>query len=710
MSINVGTAIAYLEMDMSSFKNSIASAGADLKNFASEGGLQNVTNAMNSVGSELTKKVTLPIAGIGAAAANASMDFEAQMSKVNAISGATGEEMSKLKDQAIQLGADTNFSASGAAEGMELFASSGFKVNDIMKAMPGILDTAAAGGVTIAQAVDVAASSLNGFGMSADQVGHIGDVLAKLAGDTNAEILDTGEAMKYIAPVSKALGVSFEDTAASIGLLSNSGIKGTQAGTVLRGALTNLAKPTDTAAALMDNLGMKFFDANGKMLPMTDILTVLRDKTADLTQQEKAAAFAQIFGKEAMSGMLAMVDQGPDKFDELSKSLTNCDGSSKKMAGTMQDNLKGSIEAMKGSIETAAIKIGDVLAPMIRSCATWIADLVNKFSALPKPMQEFIVKVALVAAAIGPVLIIVAKLIESVRTVMSVFNGLKTAASVFSMLPAIINPPVLIIIGIIALIAAIVYVVIKNWDSLKVYFQAFFDFCKNLFNKLWEFFKWVFGGIADLAESIGNTIGSMITKIGEFFKNGIEGWKAIWTDLISFFKGVGGWIVDGLVGGLEKGWDKIFEVCGKIVRGIKSVFTNDSDGLGIHSPSRVFNEYGMNIGDGLVGGVDKKEELITSRFANLATKIRGLGNVEPNFDGLNNTDLAGAGSGSKTMLSALGGNSKQMSYSPNITMHVSIADTGEKGTAQLTDEVKSMGKAAFKNTIVDEFMSDALRL
>lgn len=702
MAINVGTAIAFLELDMSGFKNSLSSAGADLKNFASSGNLQSLSSGLNAVGSEMTTKVTLPIAGIGAAAAKASMDFEAQMSKVSAISGATGDDLQGLKDQAIQLGADTNFSASEAAAGMELFASSGFKVNEIMEAMPGILDTAAAGGVSIAQATDVAASALNGFGMEANQVGHIGDVLAKLAGDTNAEIMDTGEAMKYVAPVSKALGISFEDTAASIGLLSNAGIKGSQAGTVLRGALTSLASPSKAAKDLMKELGMDFFDAQGKMLPMTDILGILKDKTAGLTQQQKASAMETLFGKEAMSGMLAMVDQGPEKFSELTNALKNCDGSSKEMAGTMSNNLKGALNAMEGSLETAAIKIGDVLAPMIKGVATWIGDMANKFSALPQPMQEFIVKAGLIAAAIGPVLIILAKLIESVRTVISVFTGLSKIVSIVSALPGLLSGPVGMIILIVMGIALVVYTVIKHWDQLKSYFQGFLDFCMGLFNKLVNFINGVVNSIGDAISSVINFISSMGNKISEFFNTKIDEWKSNFFGFVDFMKGIGSSMMEGLLGGLEKGWDWVQEKVTNMGEGVKTLFKKIFD---INSPSRVFKGYGINIGEGLVEGLDAHESKITGKFDGLGNKIKGLGNVKPNFN-FGNADGAYNGSSSSILNNA----PKQYTFSPEIKMQISIADTGAKGTAQLTSELKSMAQTAVKNSMVDEFMADALRL
>jgi TP901 family phage tail tape measure protein len=732
MGINVGTAIAFLELDMSNFKNGLSSAGADLKNFATGGGLQNLSSAMSTTGSELTKSVTLPLAGVGAAAVKTSMDFEAQMSKVAAISGATGGDLKGLRDQAIKLGADTNFSASEAAEGMELFASAGFKVNDIMASMGGVLDTAAAGGVSIAQATDVAASSLNGFGLaaSAENVNHIGDVLAKLAGDTNAEILDTGEAMKYVAPVSKALGISFEDTAASIGLLSNAGIKGSQAGTTLRSALTNLAAPTDSAAALMQRLGLNFFDSEGKMKSMTDILTELKDKTAGLTQQEKASAMETLFGKEAMSGMLAMVDQGPEKFDELSKSLRDCDGASKEMAGVMSNNLKGAMNAMEGSLETAAIKIGDVLAPMIKSAATWIGDMANKFSALPQPMQELIVKVGLIAAALGPVLIILAKLIESVRTVASVFTGLRSAATVFTALPGIMNPPVLIILAIIGAIAAIVYVVMKNWDTLKEYFGNFFAWLKSIFGGFFEWLKNFFSQwgptiLAIIAPFLGipliiwqhwskvkewlqpvfDWLISAFDKVVSFFTNGIDGIKMAFDDFKSWASGIGENICKGLVSGLEAGWDWVFEKVGNMADKIKSIFTKILD---IHSPSRVFRGYGINILEGLVGGIDKEEGSVNAKFGNLANKIKGLGNVVPEFSNISTASLGGSFGLGKSAMSYAG--PRSLNIDPKIDMHITLSDTGNKGTAELTNELKGMTRTSLKNGLVDEFMSDAFRL
>lgn len=183
------------------------------------------------------------------------------MSRVKAISGATGQAFEDLRDQAIDLGAKTAFSAKESADGMENLASAGFDAKEIMAAMPGLLDLAAVSGGDVALASENAATALRGFGLEADQAGHVADVFAKAAADTNAEVADMGEAMKYIAPVANAMGLSIEETAAAIGIMSDAGVKGSQAGTTLRGALSRIAKPTKAMKVVMEDLGVSFMIA-----------------------------------------------------------------------------------------------------------------------------------------------------------------------------------------------------------------------------------------------------------------------------------------------------------------------------------------------------------------------------------------------------------------------------------------------------------------
>jgi TP901 family phage tail tape measure protein len=729
LAINAGTVAAFLELDTSRFTSGLSSAGQQIKQFmnsnnSAETRIQSLGGAMKSVGGTATKALTLPLVGVGTAAVKTSMDFDTQMSKVKAISGATGSDFKNLREQAIKLGADTNFSASEAAGGMENLASAGFSVNEIMKAMPGMLSLAAAGDVDIATASDIAGSALRGFGMEAGQAAHVADVLAQNAASTNAGITDTGEAMKYIAPVAHSLGISFEDTNAAIGLLSNAGIKGSEAGTTLRSALTNLTSPTKVAASTMKQLGMNFFDAHGKMLPLGDVIQEIKDKTSDLTQQQKASVMQTLFGKEAMSGMLALVDQGPDKFNKLSKELKNCDDAGKKMADTMMDNLKGSIEAMKGSLETVGIRIGDVLAPGIRKAAEAISKFTNTFSNLPRPIQKVIVYLGLMVAAFGPTMIIFSKIITSTATVVgamskignavkslgNAFKSINTVASVFKTLPGLINPPVLIAVGIILGLGLVVYKVIKHWDTFKKYAATFGNAIKNIFKavgkaitaivKGWEI---IFTGFSKLLRITVDGWKIIFTNFGKFLKVVITGWKYIFSSLGGTFKSIGKFIFEGLLGGISSMAGKIKDKVVSIASSIKNTF---KAALGIHSPSTVFTGFGVNTGQGYVIGMDKMKNPIKQRLLNLANGIKNLGKTKPNFSGLNDA-ISGNGDSQSNKLSNL--TTKLFNFDPKINLYVTVADTGEKGSAKLTDEVRSMAKTSLKNGLVDFFMNDVIR-
>ncbi|MHC1681396.1 MAG: phage tail tape measure protein, partial [Clostridiaceae bacterium] len=393
-------------------------------------------DSMKSIGTTMTYSVTAPVIGLGTAAAKTAIDFEAGMSKVKAISGATGDELKILNDQAIRLGADTVFSAKEAAEGMQNLASAGFNVNEIYSAMPGMLSLAASGDIEIADAADIASSALRGFGLEASQSGHVADVLAKAAADTNANVTDMGYSLKYAAAPAHALGLSLEETAAAIGVMANAGIKGEQAGTTLRGALTRLVNPSEDAAKTMDKLSFSAFDNQGKMKSLSTIVGEFSEKTKNLTDEQKQQAIANIFGQESMSGMLVLLDQGKDTLDELTTSFKNSDGAATDMANTMQDNTKGALEQMKGSLETAGIKLGTVLAPAITEIANDVTELANKFSQLNPETQTTIVKTLALAAAMGPVVMVsgsmisgFSKIVAGGRVVASIMGIVTTATA-----------------------------------------------------------------------------------------------------------------------------------------------------------------------------------------------------------------------------------------------------------------------------------------
>ena len=320
------------------------------------------------------------LGGVAAAAIKVGSDFESQMSRVKAISGATGEEFEQLKEQAMQLGADTSFSASQAADGMENLAAAGFTTSEIMNAMPGLLNLAAASGEDLASSSDIAASTLRGFGLAASDAAHVADVLAANANRTNSSVADTGEAMKYVAPLARSAGLSLEETAAAIGIMANAGVNGSQAGTSLRGALSRLSKPTKDMSEAMDELGISFYDSNGKMKSLTEQVGMLRQATEGMTDEQKNNYLVTLYGQEALSGMLALINEGEGSLGELTNAYKNCDGAAQEAAETMQDNLSGALEQLGGSAETLGLAFYNSVADNLKNAAKTATESINNIT------------------------------------------------------------------------------------------------------------------------------------------------------------------------------------------------------------------------------------------------------------------------------------------------------------------------------------------
>lgn len=324
------------------------------------------------------------------------MDFEQGLSNVQAVSQATAEEMAILRDEAKRLGAETAWSAVEVTEAETLLSQAGFSVQETVAALPGLLDLASAGGLDLAAATDIAAGTLRAFGLEAEKATHVADVLAVAASATNSDVAGLGESMKYVGPAAKALGIDVEQTTAALGMLANANIKGSQAGTTLRSALTRLAKPTKQSSNMMKQLGFNAFDSTGKMLPMHEVIRNLQKSTSGLTEQQRANAMATIFGQEAMSGMLALVEQGPDALKDLTQSLYESDGAAKQMAETRLDNLAGQMTILKSAVEGMKIELGERLAPYAKQFVEWltpkIPTITDKIVELVENIQTFATK------------------------------------------------------------------------------------------------------------------------------------------------------------------------------------------------------------------------------------------------------------------------------------------------------------------------------
>lgn len=391
-----------------------------------------VGSKAQEVGSHLTTHVSLPLAGVGIAAAHVGMEFEEEMDKVAAISGATGSDFKKLQSKAEEMGAKTKFSASEAGQGMEYMAMAGWKTGDMLEGIEPILNLAIASGEELGLTSDIVTDALTGFSLSAKDAGMFSDVLAAASSNANTNVGMMGETFKYAAPVAGALGYSVQDTSLAIGLMANSGIKASQAGTALRAGLTNLVKPTDDMAATMEKYGISIKDSDGKMKSFRDVMGELRDKLGGVDEATQASAVATIFGKEAMSGWLSIINASEGDFNKLSSAIDNSEGATAKMAKTMSGNAKGSLAEMKSALEGAAIKTFQALAPAITSVANNISNLANSFSQLSPQTQEFIVKMGMAAIAIGPITSGVGKVTSGIGGLIGTvgkFKALKAAST-----------------------------------------------------------------------------------------------------------------------------------------------------------------------------------------------------------------------------------------------------------------------------------------
>lgn len=365
----------------------------------------NVGSSMKGMGRSMTVGVTTPITlGLGAAIKK-SADFEQQMSKVGAVSQASSSDLKAMSAQAVDLGSKTSKSASEVAEGMNELAQLGFSAKQVMAAMPGVISAAEASGADMATTATVMASSMNAFNIKASESGHVADMLATAANDSAADISYMGEALKYAGTPAHSLGVTMEDTSAAIEVMSNSGLKGEQAGTVLRASFIRLAKPTGQAAEKMKEMGIHLSDSKGKFVGMGNLIGQFKTNLQGMTKEQKLATVSQIVGTEAASGFLSLIDAGPTKINKYSKSLKNSDGASKKAADQMKKNLKGALEQLGGAFESLGIQVGKDLTPMIQAGAKGLQHFVEGFSSLPGWVRKGAIGLGLFAAATGPVLL-----------------------------------------------------------------------------------------------------------------------------------------------------------------------------------------------------------------------------------------------------------------------------------------------------------------
>ena len=310
------------------------------------------------------------------------MDFEAGMSQVQATSGATADEMELLTAEAMRVGESTKFSAGEAAEGLNYMAMAGWKADDMLAGLEGMANLAAAANSDLGTASDIVTDTLTAMGYAAGDAARLADVMAAASSNANTNVELMGYTFKYAAPVAGSLGYSMEDLAVATGLMANAGIKGEQAGTTLRAGMTNLVSPAKSAAEAMDKYGISIKNSDGTVKPLSETMEILRQKLGQLPEAEQAAAASAIFGKEAMSGWLAVINSSDQDFAKLNKAIYGSEGAAKQMAATMQDNLKGDVEELGGALDTLSINIANKFNGALREGVQAIQGFVTGSSSM----------------------------------------------------------------------------------------------------------------------------------------------------------------------------------------------------------------------------------------------------------------------------------------------------------------------------------------
>lgn len=351
------------------------------------GGFKTGIDKLKGLAKTGVSAITTTLAGIATtlgagatAAATVGSSFEAAMSKVSAISGASGKDLQSLTDKAKEMGAKTKFSASESAEALQYMAMAGWDTTSMLKGIDGIMSLAAADGLDLATTSDIVTDAITAFGLKASDSTHFADVLAKASSSANTNVSMLGESFKYVAPLAGAMHYSVEDVSVALGLMANASVKGSMAGTSLKTALSNLASPTDAMAEVMKKYKISMTDANGEALPLIDVIKELRTKFSGLSETEQTAAASTLFGKEAMSGMLAIINASDKDFNSLVKNIDNADGSAQKMADTMQNNLQGQITILKSGLEGLGIEIYESMSEPLTDAAKEAQNYVNRLT------------------------------------------------------------------------------------------------------------------------------------------------------------------------------------------------------------------------------------------------------------------------------------------------------------------------------------------
>ena len=662
----------------------IASAGEKIKTAG-----DNISNA----GQKLMP-VTAGVAGLGTAAVTTAANFESAMSQVQATMGITKDSMSTVDGQSVntmntlselakKMGAETAFSASECAEALNYLALAGYDTEQMCDTLPTVLNLAAAGDIELASASDMVTDAMSALGMGVDEAGTMVDQMAKTASTTNTSVAQLGEGILTIGATAKSIKGGTAELNTALGILANNGIKGAEGGTHLRNIILSLQNPTDKAALAMEELGLQVYDSEGNMRSMNDILGDLNSGMDGMTAAEKSNIIGKIFNKTDLSSVNALLANTGSTWDDLQKSITDSGGAAGQMADTQLDNLQGQITILKSALEGLAISFGELLMPAIKQIVGWVQKFVDWLNSLDDGTKKTVVTIALLAAALGPVLIVVGKVVSAVGTIMTVVpkiaGVINTVKGAFAALNTtmLANPIVLIVAAIAALVAAFIYLwnncdgfrqfwinlwenikqaAITAWEAVKSFLTTAWEAIKNtattifealkaFFSTIWEGIKLIFSTVVEVIKTIivtyFNVYKTIITTVFNAIKTVVTTvWNAIKTVITTVvtviqtfittawntIKTVISTVVNGIktvvAGAFNAMWTGITTTIGNIVTTIKTGFQTAVSFITGLAKSAV--TWGTDIIDGIVKGIKSCIGKVKDAVSNVAETIKSF--------------------------------------------------------------------------------------
>lgn len=521
------------------------------------------------------------------------MEFDKTMARVGAVSNATAEDLGRLRDKARELGASTVFSASQAAEGMTYLAMAGFKTEDMLKAMPGMLNLASAGQVDLASASDIAASMLNGFGLEASQINRVADTMVNTFANSSTDLQGLGETMKYVAPVAASMGVDLETVAAMAGKLGDNAIRGSQAGTAMRAVFTRLVAPATEGQKALYALGVSVKDAEGNVRSMPDVLKDIGTALQKLPQAAQAAIKKDIFGQEAMSAAGILMNNAVDGTLQNFIEKVHEAGSAERVAIQQTNNLDGELASLNSAYEETQLILSEAVTPAIRKCTVWLTKGVGVVGSFAKKHETLLKVLVAVGGSIGGIIAMMAAfnmawggagyiIMTAVSGALKLWKGLillknailfaKSAMLVFN--AVLLANPIMLIIAAVAALIAIGVLLYKNWDVIKEKASALWSWFSEKCPWLANVFTSAFNGIVETVSSVWNRIKYHFTQIIDFVKNIFSGeWSAAWENVKNIFANVFG----GLVGLAKAPINAIISLINKAFSAIGSVSVSIPD-------------------------------------------------------------------------------------------------------------------------------------